>query len=92
MGRQRESKSERFIRVAEARVNRAIRALSQVGSCADIRIYEYSEAQVTQIFDALHRELSLAEDRFKANADRKRVFHLDTKENEEGERRAGEET
>lgn len=84
MPRKRESKSERFIRVAEIRVNKAIRALTLVGGCADIRVYEYSEEQVAKIFDTLRLELNNAEEHFRLNSDRERVFHLNTKENEEG--------
>lgn len=83
MGRKRETKSERFIRVAELRVNKALKALASIGACADIRSYEYTEAQIEKIFSALRLELDAAENRYKNGSGRKVVFTLSAEEQEE---------
>lgn len=59
----RESKSDRFSRVAEARVNKIIKMVRLLGNCSGIA-YEYSPAQVQQIFGSLQTELDRAKKRF----------------------------
>ena len=83
MGRKRESKSERFIRVAELRVNKALKALAAIGACADIRSYEYTEDQIGKIFDALRIELDVAEARYRTGTGRRVVFKLNPEEIEQ---------
>lgn len=80
MPRIRESKSERFIRVAELRVNKALKALASIGACADIRSYEYTEEQIGKIFDALRIELDIAEAQYRTGTGRRVVFKLNPEE------------
>lgn len=61
----KESKQERFKRLAEARVNKIISMLKLLGNCSFTGNYEYTDEQVETIFDALHSELELAYKRFK---------------------------
>ena len=60
----RESKAERFRRVAEARVNKIIKMVRLLGNCANPQAYAYDAAQSEKIFAALQDELSAAKERF----------------------------
>lgn len=72
----KENKSERFIRVVESRVNKALDAIENVGDCADIRIYEYTPQQVDKIFYALDKAVADAKQRYANGSGRKVVFRL----------------
>lgn len=56
----KESKSDRFCRVAEARVNKLIKTLRLLGNCSGLNVYSYDDDQVEQIFSALQIELDTA--------------------------------
>jgi hypothetical protein len=64
----RETKAQKFERIAERRVNETLRALRLLGNLADKRNYEYSEQQVGLIFGALDQEYRAIRSRFKAEA------------------------
>ena len=85
MPRKRESKSERFIRVAELRVNKALKALAAIGGCADIRSYEYTDDQIDKIFEALRIELDCAEARYRSGSGRRVIFKLTPEAREQEE-------
>ena len=72
----RESKSDRFCRVAEARVNKIIKMVRLLGTCSGIA-YAYSPAQVQQIFGTLQTELDRVKRRFTKPA--KKKFSLSDK-------------
>lgn len=59
-----ESKSERFCRVAEARVNKIISMIRLLGNCSGTGVYSYDNAQVEKIFTTLQTELERAKLRF----------------------------
>ena len=61
----KESKSDRFIRVAERRTARVLTDLRLLGQCANRRTYEYSPDQVRRIFAEIRRNLMVVEKRFK---------------------------
>lgn len=60
----RESKEEKFRRLAEARANKVISMLRLLGNLSWTGTYTYSVGQVEQIFTTLHTELEKAESRF----------------------------
>ena len=60
----RESKAERFRRVAEARVNKIIKMVRLLGNCANPQTYAYDAAQSEKIFAVLQDELGAAKERF----------------------------
>ncbi len=61
----KESKIDRFRRVAEARVNKIIKMIRLLGNCSETGVYEYTDAQVEYIFSALQSELDKAKRRFR---------------------------
>lgn len=72
----KESKSERFHRLIEARVNKAIKIIHLIGNCSTESNYEYTPEQVSQVFDALQRELNAARMKYVAQHKGKKRFSL----------------
>ena len=68
-----ESKSERFVRLAEPRVNRACKGMSMIGHLA-ASSYEYTEKQVEAMFGAMQEELNTQKAKFTKVTDRKFRF------------------
>ena len=72
----KESKSERFRRLANARVNKLIAMIRLIGNLSNPMIYEYRPDQVAQIFTALQTELERARTRFYQSGKHKKRFSL----------------
>ena len=72
----KESKSERFHRLIEARVNKAIKMIRLIGNCSTESNYEYTPDQVSQVFDALQRELNAARMKYVAQHKGEKRFSL----------------
>ena len=75
----KESKPDRFRRVAEARVNKIIKMVRLLGNCSNPAVYAYTAEQVQQIFTILQAELDRAQERF-IQSHRKR-FSLSNEQN-----------
>lgn len=67
-----ETKAERFIRVVNDRVNKALDALGKVGKCADRRMYDYTPEQVEKILSALSNKCEELRKLFETPGGRKR--------------------
>ena len=59
-----ESKHDKFVRLAEARTNRIIDTLQLLGSCSNTSVYEYTQDEVEEIFQAIEQELREAKKKF----------------------------
>lgn len=71
-------KREKFVKLAEARVNRAIRHIRMIGNLSNRTSYAYEERDIQKIFGALNRELETARKRFSSDpASRDDGFRLD---------------
>ncbi|BBT18432.1 hypothetical protein WP8S17C03_44810 [Metapseudomonas otitidis] len=57
-------KREKFVRLAEQRVNRAIKDISLIGNLSNRSAYSFTEDDVKKIFKALQKELDQAKSRF----------------------------
>jgi hypothetical protein len=57
-------KREKFVRLAEQRVNRALREIRLIGNLANRSAYESTEEDVKKIFRVLQKELEAARARF----------------------------
>lgn len=64
-------KRKKFIDLAEARVNRAIKDIRLIGNLANKAAYEYSDDDVKKMFRALQRELDNSKSRFGGEGDGK---------------------
>ncbi|RDD29369.1 hypothetical protein CR161_00845 [Prosthecochloris sp. ZM] len=60
-------KRKKFVDLAEARVNRAIKDLKLIGNLSNRSSYEFNDDDVKQIFEALQKELNVAKSRFSEN-------------------------
>ena len=72
----KETRPERFKRLAEARVNKLIAMIRLLGNLSNSLIYEYRPDQVAQIFSALQTELNRARNRFYQNRGERVRFSL----------------
>lgn len=62
--REKESKHERFVRIAEARTNKMIDLIRLLGNCSSKTNYEYSEEEIRRIFSTIEKELRNARSKF----------------------------
>ncbi len=60
-----EDKVAKFERLAEKRVNEALKKLRLIGNLANKRSYSYTNEHVTQIVEVLDNELKILKNRFK---------------------------
>ena len=58
-------KRNNFIRLAEARVTKALRAIKVVGNLSNKANYEYTDQDVQRIINALQAEILTLKSRFK---------------------------
>ena len=72
----KESKADRFHRVADARVNKIIKMIRLLGNCSGTGVYEYTDTQAAYIFSALQSELDKAKKRFRKPSLGKHRFSL----------------
>lgn len=59
-----ETKHERFIRIVEARTNKAAEMIRLIGNCSSRSSYDYSDEEVKAIFSFLEKELKNAKSKF----------------------------
>lgn len=73
-----ESKSDRFVRIAEARTNKILDMIQLLGNCANKSTYDYSKEDVKKIFNAIEEELRLAKSKFEMedNESARKTFTL----------------
>lgn len=57
-------KREKFVSLAEARVNKALKDIQLLGNLSNRSAYEFSESDVRKIFTTLQRALDSAKSRF----------------------------
>ncbi|MDQ0204121.1 hypothetical protein [Pectinatus haikarae] len=60
----KESKRDKFVRIAEARTNKIISMIQLLGNCSNHSLYEYSKTDVNKIFNAIQIELDEAKKRY----------------------------
>ena len=64
--KKKESKREKFVRIAEARTNKILNMVDLLGNCSNPSIYEYSQSDVNQIFGAIENAIKDAKKKFSA--------------------------
>ncbi len=77
-----EARSEKFRRLAEARVNRSIASIRSLGKLSNRSHYEYSEEEVRKIFLTLKKEVEMANALFSSSIMRNKgnSFHFGDKD------------
>jgi len=74
----RESKREKFVRLAEARTNKIIDMIQLLGNCSNQSQYEYTQKDINKIFSAIQAELEAAKKRYnKQDSQKGSKFKLD---------------
>ena len=77
------NKSDKFIELANKRVNKTLKDIQLVGNLANKQNYEYNEQQVKQILKALQHELDNVKNCFSTvNITNKKTFVLGEAEKE----------
>lgn len=64
------NKRQKFIALANARVNRALKELQLIGNLSNKRSYSYTEKDTKQILRALEGELDKLREKLKSGSDR----------------------
>lgn len=59
-----ESKAEKFVRLGEYRVNKAIEAIGRIENLSNRSSYEYTEEQVEAMFSMMEKRLAEVKSRF----------------------------
>lgn len=62
----RETKSEKFERIAQRRVTELVAKIRLIGNLSDKRNYEYTEDHVRQIFEILETEVRSCKGKFRS--------------------------
>lgn len=74
----KETKRERFVRLAEARTNKIIDMMRLLGNCSSRANYEYTDEDVRKIFTAIEREMKNARAKYNGSDTQKEDrFSLD---------------
>ncbi|MFA5637924.1 MAG: hypothetical protein WCY49_03950 [Anaerovoracaceae bacterium] len=73
----KETKHEKFTRIAEARTNKIIDMIQLLGNCSNTTVYEYSTSDIDKIFAAIENEVKEARKKFnKSDGKRSNRFTL----------------
>lgn len=78
MPKERETKRQKFVRLAESRTNKIIDMLQLLGNCSNSSVYDYTQEDVDKIFSALDSEVKEARKKFnKIESKKSKRFTLD---------------
>lgn len=70
-------KKERFVRLAEKRVNNAVKALSLISNLSNTSNYEFNSKQIKSMMNVLDREFKDLKTVFNRKLNKKKTFKLD---------------
>ena len=78
MRKEQETKRDKFVRLAEARTNKIIDMLQLLGNCSNTSAYDYTQADVENIFNAIENEVREAKKKYnKVDSKKSTRFSLD---------------
>lgn len=72
----KETKENKFIRLAEARTNKIIETIKLLGNLSNRSIYEYKEEYINKIFLAIEQELKNSKQKFTTQNKKNDKFSL----------------
>jgi len=72
----KETKEEKFIRLAEGRTSAILKSLKLLANLSQTNNYSYNTNQVDKIFNTIKKELDLTESSFKRKISNERLFKL----------------
>ena len=74
----KETKRDKFVRIAEARTNKIIDMLQLLGNCSNANAYDYTQKDVDKIFNAIESEVRESKKKFSKMESKKSTrFTLD---------------
>ncbi|MBP5444818.1 MAG: hypothetical protein J6Y28_01475 [Acholeplasmatales bacterium] len=71
-----ETKREKFVRLAESRMNNALKQIELLSNLSNTRAYEYSKEDVDKIIKALKNAVSDLEKTYAASTNKSKKFTL----------------
>ena len=78
-GRNSQERRERFIRIAERRVNRILDNFDSLGKCANKKNYEYNDEDVRSVFQAIEKKIKVIKALYQNSNKEKKSFTLKDK-------------
>ena len=76
--KEKETKRDKFVRLAEARTNKIIDMLQLLGNCSNSNVYDYTQQDVDKVFNAIDAEVKEAKKKFsKIESKKSTRFTLD---------------
>jgi len=69
----KESKNDKFKRIASARTESILKKIKALSRCANTRSYHYSETEVRKIFNAINGEIRIAKALFDKGANKRKT-------------------
>ena len=69
-----ESKNQRFIRVAEKRVQNVLDSIRRLSQCSNLRMYECEDEQLKRIWESIDKELQKCKNKYENNQEE--IFKL----------------
>jgi len=61
---------DRFVRMAERRVNRIMDALEKLGDCSNLRNYDYTNTDIKKIFEKIEIKLKETKSKFQGTSEK----------------------
>jgi hypothetical protein len=71
-----ETKRDRFVRIAERRVNKILNDLESLGKCSNKRNYEYTDADVRKIFREIDKKVKEIKALYRTSKNNSNRFRL----------------
>ena len=76
--KEKETKRDKFVRLAEASTNKIIDMLQLLSNCSNSNVYDYTQQDVDKIFNAIDAEVKEAKKKFsKIESKKSTRFTLD---------------
>ena len=72
----KETKKDKFIRVAESRTNKILAMIRLLGNCSSKAVYDYTEQDIKKIFTAIEAEIRNAKEKFSDHSEKVHRFKL----------------
>ncbi|MBN2238979.1 MAG: hypothetical protein JW712_04335 [Dehalococcoidales bacterium] len=69
-------KRERFLRIAESRVNKVLESLDNLAKCSNKRNYEYTDDEVRKIFREIERKVREVKSQYQGTTGNTQKFRL----------------
>jgi len=69
-------KRERFLRIAESRVNKILNGLENLGKCSNPRNYQYTDDEIRKIFREIDRKVKEVKFQFQNKNEKQKKFKL----------------